>query len=428
MSHTPPITSAEVDRRAPSTGARHVRRHPSFRDRRRDRRERRRARRAGKRQWPRRVAIALASLVLLGALAGLGGWLYARWRFDQIHKIHAKHLVRQVTKPGAPFDLLVVGSDSRAFVDNTREAQAFGSASVQGGQRSDVTMVVRIIPATKQVWVLSIPRDLWVDIPGNVRGVSGMNRINVAFDSGPDLLVQTVEQDLYLPVNHYVAVNFPGFEGMVNALGGITMNFPDDLRDSYSGLQVTQTGCQMVNGAEALALVRSRHLSYRVPGAEWLYDGLSDFSRIQRQDAFFRAVLDKLNASITNPLAVNSFLAAAAQNLTIDDTLSEGALFHLATELRGLPPGNLHFETLPTTSFVTSGGADVLRVAQPYAEQMIAAFDARGTNAAAPPTTTTTEPIGTGGGSTTTEAPTTTTIPGNVYTNTQAEPWNPAPC
>jgi LCP family protein required for cell wall assembly len=394
-------------------------------------REQRRHRRRHHR-WRRRVLIALAPVVLLAVVVGVGGWLYVDYRFGQIHKIHSRHLVHQAA-PGKPFDVLVVGSDSRAFVDNSQQAQAFGSPATQGGQRSDVTMVVRVIPATRQVWVLSVPRDLWVDIPGDVPGISGMNRINVAFDDGPDLLVQTLNDVLGIAVNHYVAVNFPGFEGMVDGLGGIRLDFPDPVRDDFSGLHVDATGCQTVNGAQALALVRSRHLYYRTADGTWLYDGQSDFSRIQRQDVFFRAVSAKAGSSITNPLAINAFLGAAATNLTIDDTLTQGALISLAKTLRGLPAGNLHFETLPTTSLTTSGGADVLDQAQPYASQMVAAFNQEGSApVAAPSTPRATSPASTGpqgSGATTGTAPTTTTtIPGNVYTNLQAEPWNPTPC
>ena len=91
---------------------------------------------------------------------------------------------------------------------------AFGTAGQEGGQRSDVTMIARIIPGQKEVYILSIPRDLWVDIPGHAAGISGMNRINAAFNNGPDLLIQTIEQVLHIPINHYVSVNFNGFQGM----------------------------------------------------------------------------------------------------------------------------------------------------------------------------------------------------------------------
>jgi LCP family protein required for cell wall assembly len=361
-----------------------------------DLRKSRKKERKRQHRWRRRTLYALSFIVLIAGI-GVGSlYVYANYRFDQIKKIHAKHLVK-AAPPGQPFNLLLVGSDSRAFVNNSTQVNAFGDEADAGGQRSDVTMVARFDPAAKTVTLLSIPRDLWVDIPGNDNNISGMNRINAAYDAGPDLLVQTIEQVLGIPVNHYVSVGFDGFSGMVNALGGITMDFPTPVKDQYTGLDVTTTGCQVVNGQTALQLVRSRHLYYKNSEGEWVYDGLSDFSRIQRQDAFFRAVLAKVNASITNPLTINSFIGAAVGNLTIDDTLSQGDLLHIADVFRGLPASHLVTETLPTTSYVTDGGADVLKEAQPYAQNMIDAFNQIGTAAATPPkgsktTTTTTAP------------------------------------
>jgi LCP family protein required for cell wall assembly len=350
-----------------------------------------------KHRWRRRILYSLAFIVFLAA-AGAGGlFFYARYRFDEIPKIHSKHLVKQAAKPGQPFNVLLVGSDSRAFVNNPTQIKAFGNDADAGGQRSDVTMVARFVPATKSVTIISIPRDLWVDIPPNSSDISGMNRINAAYNSGPDLLIQTIESVLDIPINHYISVGFDGFSGMVNALGGVTMDFPTAVKDQYTGLDVTTTGCQIVNGTVALQLVRARHLQYVNKNGYWEYDGLSDFSRIQRQDSFFRAVLAKVNTSITNPLAINGFISAAVGNLAIDDTLSEGDLLHIATEFRGLATSHLVTETLPTTSYVTGGGADVLLEAQPYANQMIAAFNQLGvsaptTPAKSSPTTTTTAP------------------------------------
>ena len=365
-----------------------------------ERRKTRRKEHKRRHRWRRRALYALSFVVLVAAL-GVGGlYVYATYRFDQIKKVHAKHLVTEAP-PGKPFNLLLVGSDTRAFVSNATQVNAFGDEANAGGQRSDVTMVARFDPATKTVTVLSIPRDLWVDIPGNVSGISGMNRINAAFNSGPDLLVQTIEEVLGIPVNHYMSVDFPGFSGMVNALGGITMDFPTPVKDQYTGLDVTTTGCQVVNGTTALELVRSRHLYYKNSNGYWEYDGLSDFSRIQRQDAFFRAVLAKVNASITNPLAINSFISASVGNLTIDDTLSQSDLFHIAEDFRGLPSSHLVTETLPTIGYTTDGGASVLKLAQPYAQNMIDSFNDIGTQPAA------TSPVTTPGKHTAT----TTTVP-----------------
>ena len=323
-------------------------------------------------RWRRRSLYTLAAIVLIGAL-GVGGlYAYTTYRFDQIKKIHSQHLVAE---PPGPFNILLVGSDSRAFVDNSTQIKAFGNEQNAGGQRSDVTMVVRFDPAAKTVTILSIPRDLWVDIPGNGPN-SGMNRINAAYDSGPDLLVHTIETDLGIPINHYMSVDFPGFSGMVDALGGVNMDFPTEVKDQYTGLHVTTRGCQTINGTVALQLVRSRHLYYLNSDGYWTYDGNSDFSRIQRQDAFFRAVLAKVSTlGVLNPITINNFVGAAVSNLTIDDTLTKGDLINIANDFKGLPKKHLVTETLPTVGYTTAGGAAVLKEAQPYAQQMVTAFN-----------------------------------------------------
>ena len=111
-------------------------------------------------RWRRRILYtAIAFVVLVTGTAG-GLYLYAGYRFDQIKKVHSKHLIKE-SAPGKPFDLLLVGSDSRAFVDNSTQVKAFGNSGDAGGQRSDVTMVARFVPATKSITILSIPRDLW---------------------------------------------------------------------------------------------------------------------------------------------------------------------------------------------------------------------------------------------------------------------------
>ena len=244
-------------------------------------------------------------------------------------------------------------------------------------------MVARFDPAAKTVTVLSIPRDLWVDIPGDVSGISGMNRINAAFNSGSRPAGADDRAGPRHPVNHYMSVDFPGFSGMVNALGGITMDFPTPVKDQYTGLDVTTTGCQVVNGTTAL-----RAGAQPAPVLQELERLLGvrrpvDFSRIQRQDAFFRAVLAKVNASITNPLAINSFIGASVGNLTIDDTLARATSSTWprtsgASRRRTSSP-----RRCPTIGYTTDGGASVLKLAQPYAQDMIDSFNAIGTQPAA---------------------------------------------
>ena len=149
-------TAAETPAAAPG---RPLDRKALQRARRAEYKRRRKAERA--RRWPRRLLIVAVVLVVLAGVTVVGTYAYGRYRFDQIKKIHAKHLVAQAP-PGKPFNILLVGSDTRSFVKTTpkQKIEFEGTNTTVGGSRSDVTIVARFIPATKQVWILSIPRDL----------------------------------------------------------------------------------------------------------------------------------------------------------------------------------------------------------------------------------------------------------------------------
>jgi len=78
--------------------------------------------------------------------------------------------------------------------------------------------------------------------------------------------VAAVQEDLGIPINHYVELNFDTFANVVNALGGVKMYFPEPVYDAYSGLNVQTPGCLTLNGFQALQVVRARHLQYKAPG------------------------------------------------------------------------------------------------------------------------------------------------------------------
>ena len=370
----------------------------------------------------------MSILVLVLVLGGVGGWFYVNSVLGSIKRVSVPTITPETS--GAPIDILLVGSDSRQFVDTPGEASSFGSSSTQTGQRSDVTIVVRLVPKTRQIEMLSIPRDTYVPIPGT----GGSNRINAAFNNGPSLLVKTIQQDFGIPINHVVVANFPGFEGIVNALGGISLDFPDPVRDPYTGLNVTTVGCQAVNGTAALALVRSRHLYYFKDGT-WNYDEMSDWSRIQRQQAFFHAVLDKANNEFPNLIAMNNFLQATASDLQVDSGFSTHEMISLGLRFRGVASSNLATEVLPTSGIVIDGN-DVLLAAQPYAQKMISSFLAFGSSPSSTKASATTSGYS---GATTGSAygatlsnETATTVPQSqvVFDNPKdlPEPWNPRPC
>lgn len=367
--------------------------------------------------------IGVSVLLVLVMALGAGGWIYINYRFGQVAKVPVGGLKHEA-KPGQPLNILLVGSDSRTFCTTAACQAHFGNQSNAGGQRSDVIIILRLVPANRTAEMLSIPRDTWVTLADS-GGES--NRINAAFNYGPTQLVKTIEQVFHIPINHYAYANFPGFTNAVDALGGVWMDFPDRLLDHETGLDITKTGCQFVDGTEALELVRSRDTYYYADG-QWNYDGMGDLSRIRRQEAFFHAVIDRLRSDL-NPLALNAFIEDAVKDVVVDSTFSTSELRTLAFEFRGTASSNLHTEVLPTTEAVTTGGADILLPSWKLDNAMIAKFLRFGTTKAkstSSPSTSTTPAKTT----TTTSAPITgtTSVPIVDTAQNYPEPWNPVPC
>lgn len=373
-----------------------------------------RGRSGGGRRWPRRLLVVVGVLIVLVLVIGTGGYFYVNSRLDGIPRVSVPALTPE--QSGKPIDILLIGSDSRSCVTTAAAAKAFGSSTTQTGQRSDVIIVVRLISSTDQVEMLSIPRDTWVPIAGT----SGSNKINAAFNNGPNQLVKTIQDNFHIPINHVMMANFCGFQGMVNALGGISLDFKYPVRDQYSGLNIRTTGCQLLNGAQALALVRSRHLYY-YKDKVWSYDGDSDWSRIRRQQAFFHALLNKVHGAFPDVFTLNSFLGATVSDLTIDSSLGGGELISLGLKYHSLSEASLVTTVLPTYS-ETIDNQSALLAAEPSANRTIARFLSLGL-----PTTSTKPKTS----SKTSSSTTTTTPPSLVVTDTPQslpEPWNPVPC
>jgi LCP family protein required for cell wall assembly len=312
------------------------------------------------------AALGLVALIIIGLLGGT--YLYANYRFGQIHKVSISS--EQALIAGQPFNVLVVGSDSRAGLTGQTAAQA-GSAAVTPGQRSDVVMVWHINPATKKITILSIPRDTMVTMPPSlVPTVGQFNRINTAYGTGTNQLVQIIQNNFGIPINHVVQVNFSGFIGATNALGGVWLDFPYPSKDAYSGLNITTPGCQLVTGTQALATARSRHFYYYANG-QWNYDGTSDFGRIRRQDAFLKSLVDSAKSKY-NPLTINAFLGSIPQGVQIDSRFSLSELVGLAVDFHSVDPNSIATETMPNydVGYVSPWG-DVLFVKEPDAQQLL---------------------------------------------------------
>src|SRR4029450_1378549 len=99
------------------------------------------------------------------------------------------------------------------------------------GQRGDVILLVHLVPATHRAWMLSIPRDLYVP----EAGTGDRAKINSALARGPEQLVETIKAASGIPVSHYVLVDFDGFRAVVDAVGGLRLDFPSPVRDDDNG-------------------------------------------------------------------------------------------------------------------------------------------------------------------------------------------------
>lgn len=327
-------------------------------------------RRSGKPKWSagKKTVVVLASVLVVLVAAVGGGYAYLWYRYNQIPKVH---IADEVTaQSGQPFTMLVIGSDTRVG-ESASAAQAFGSAQAVTGQRSDVVQLWRVTPSTKSIQIMSIPRDTVVSmLPPDDSQYGTYNRINSSYNTGANQLVKTITANFGIPINHVVQVDFAGFQNGVNALGGVYINFPFPAKDAYSGLNITTPGCQLLNGAQALAVARSRHYQYYENGY-WQYDGTSDFGRIQRQDVFLKSMIQAAKSKV-NPLTVNAFIGSLHEGITIDDGWGFNELISLAVNYHSFDPAQLGGQTMPTVSssaFPSLG--DVLTVNQPATQQML---------------------------------------------------------
>lgn len=297
-------------------------------------------RRASRRQIRlRRTIFAASAVVLVLIILAGGGYLYAQYRYHQIHKDNVGGLTAEV--PNQPINILMIGDNCRACL-NGKQAAAFGSGSQVGGGRSDVTMILHLNPAKHTASEISIPRDSFVPIPGTDLS----NRVDDALNKGPSELVKTIEDDYGIPINHFVSLNFDTFQGVVNALGGIDMYFPDPVKDAYSGLNVPNAGCHFLNGTEALQVVRARHMYYYTDG-QWLYDPTGDISRIHRDQEFLKVLAAAIRPKLHNPLTVNSLLGSIAPDLQIDQGFGLHELLSLTLDFRSVNPSTVPTTTLP---------------------------------------------------------------------------------
>ncbi|MCT1605957.1 LCP family protein [Nesterenkonia massiliensis] len=228
-------------------------------------------------------------------------------------------------------NILLLGSDSGGGSGDNENLPR-----VPGGGRSDTMMLVHIPESRDAVSVISIPRDLWVEIPGGY----GWHKVNAGLalggGQGPGLTVATIESLFDVRVDHVAAIDMLGFAGLVDSMGGVTVNSPMAFT-AQNGMSFAE-GPQHMTSEQALAFVRERKAF-----------PTGDLQRIENQQTFIRAVIDQAAtpSTLSNPVRVNEMVGTFAQHLITDEELDAGAAASLAWSARGAV-NNMQFTTLPT--------------------------------------------------------------------------------
>jgi LCP family protein required for cell wall assembly len=275
----------------------------------------------------KRLAIAIATVVGVLVLGtAVFAFAYIRNIGDRINAVTnadpslAKLLQDgQVSPPGDPFYMVLMGSDTRKG---------------QSQQRSDSLMVARVDPKNKKIQIISIPRDSRVNIPGY-----GIQKINAAIVwGGPSLAIQTVKQLTGLPISHYVNLNFNGFRDVVDAIGGVWIDVPQDIYDTQASAYgkayaTVKKGYQKLDGRHALTFVRTRHT---------LADG--DFGRMRNQQAFIKALASQA-LTLSNMFKASAIIEAIASNLDTD--LTPAQMADLVLQFKGMKSSDIDSANAP---------------------------------------------------------------------------------
>lgn len=292
---------------------------------------------------------AVGVVVVLGLLGMELGWFYAVRQWDKVERVDVDVDGQSVLSgESGGTNYLLVGTDAREGVD---------------GNRSDTILVLRTGDGPSRV--MSIPRDLLVPIVG--RESTDPDLINAAYNDGPVALIRTVQESVGIPIDRYIEISFDSFAGVVDAAGGVVIEFPNPAFDVKSGLDVKESGPVRLDGAQALAYVRSRTYTEVINGVE-VTDPTADLGRVQRQQAFLRAVLSEAGAD-RNPFALNKVGTSLLGGLRVDNHMDLIEALRFAWAMGDLDPTPT---TLPTNPAASDSNRLDLR--QPEAQLVIADF------------------------------------------------------
>jgi len=310
-----------------------------------------------RRTWPQRLLLLCGVAVSVACFGAAQVFWEARTVLSELPRIRVgSGVLAQSGAPGEPVNFLLVGVDSSEGLDPDDPVRSGRDVVSEANGRflSDTILMMRLDPATGDASVMSIPRDLYVDVPG-----SSQWRINsTLLIGGMDKLIETIDANLSVPVNHFVMVDFAGFSSLVELVDGVPVYFPYPTRDLGSGLNVPEAGCWILDGPASLAYVRARSIEEEIDG-EWerLQAPAPDLARIERQQEFMVLALEQaLELGGSDLGRIQEFVAVGTQAVQLDEELTPGELLDLASAFAEYDTDALRVATLPVAPLFSDDG------------------------------------------------------------------------
>jgi len=322
-----------------------------------------------RRRRGRIIAFTALGVVLALIITGVASWF---WASGKVTHIGALNDFSGRPAQGVGTNWLLTGSDGRdTLTPAQQEEYHTGSAGSITGARTDTVMILHYGATGPDL--ISIPRDSYVAIPAykDSKGAehsASHNKINAAYDlGGAQLLVQTVEQNFGIRIDHYLEIGFLGIVNMVNEAGGVNMCLKSAIHDSYSGANLS-AGCQTLNGTQALAYVRSR---YSLPN--------SDISRMSDQQAFIKGIVGAADRPgvYLNPFTLYPFVGAVLNSVAADNGTGLSDLLDMASHAKPLGSSGGTTGTMPIASetYVVSGIGDTVEIDKTKAAELTGAVN-----------------------------------------------------
>jgi LCP family protein required for cell wall assembly len=306
------------------------------------------------------MVAGVLALLLVGACGSLA--VYYNVQLGDVDRISsladdAARPDRATGEAGEALNILLMGTDNGSGT-SIKEELADGEWE-SGSHRSDTIMILHITADREGAYLVSIPRDSYVKIPGH-----GKDKINAAFSYGGPLLAQrTVEEMTDVRMDHLAMIDWASFKDLTTALGGVPITIPETFTDTNND-RTWKKGTYNLEGTKALQYVRTRY---------GLQNG--DFDRIERQQNFLRSMLKKTlsQGTVSNPLKLKNVLEVITDNLTVDEDFSPGEMRDLALSLRGLHGDDVEYLTTPLGRYDTVEGQSVVQLQKKESDAL---FDA----------------------------------------------------